>query len=177
LCVIPIKKLVILLMFLWTNSFADNLADEIKKQTDSLRTHNIDTIIVHRYSLFNGRYNISYEDKELQCDNEPTVAHIFWARNKQWYCLRLDNCGLFELIEINAIKFAKFKLDPKFEFKKESAHFTLYRLTIISDDKEKKLSKSGTQKTKEKGYTVKTFKTINKIIKGLEDNHRFKRAE
>lgn len=173
----PMKKLIIPLVFLVTNSFADILASKIKKQIDSLRTQNIDTIIVHRYSLFNGRYNIPYKDKELQCGNEPTVAHFFWVRNKQWYCLRLDNCGLFELIKIKAIKFKKVKIDPQFEFEKGSPHFSLYTLTSILADSEISASMSGTQIIKKKGKTVKTFRTISKTINALEDKRRFKRAE
>jgi hypothetical protein len=170
------KVLTILLTLLGAESFGDSLADKIKAQTDLLNAQSIDTIIVHRYSLFTGRYNISYDDKELQCDNEPTVAHIFWLKNKRWTCLRLDNCGLFKIVDIKPIKWEKLNVDGQTKFSKGSPHFTKYSLTIISGANETTAFISGTQLREEKGGTINSFKTINKIIKGLEDKHRFKRA-
>ncbi|MBA4057141.1 MAG: hypothetical protein C0490_20680, partial [Marivirga sp.] len=69
LCVIPMRQLtIILLIFLGTNSYADDTGDKIKKQTRLLKREGVDTIIVHRYSQFTGRFSIPYNDNELLCD-------------------------------------------------------------------------------------------------------------
>ncbi|QHT67194.1 hypothetical protein GXP67_11335 [Rhodocytophaga rosea] len=170
------RKLIAILIFFWTNSYGDDLNDKLHRMTDSLKNYGINSIIVHRYSIFGGRFEIPYDQKELQCGARATVAHIFWAKNNQWNCLRLDYCGLFELIEIKPIRFNNIKIDPEIKFNQGSPHFTQYNLTVIYNGSEDNVRLSGFQLTKEKNGTTKTIKTINKIIEELENKGRFKRV-
>ena len=178
------RKLIVILIFLSTNSYGvdsinslgDNLGDKLTTFTDSLRTHGIDSIIVHRYSIFGGRLNIPYDQKELQCQERATVAHVFWAKNNRWSCLRLDYCGLFEVIGIKPIRFGNIKVDRQIEFKQGSAHFTQYNLTIISSNSQDNVRLSGFQLREDRNGTTKTLKTVNKIIEGLEGKNKFKRG-
>ena len=157
------------------NLNGQTLGEVIKNQTDSLQNSGIDSLIIHRYSLFNGRLEIPYNDDELQCDNEPTVAHIIWAKNNNWYCRRLDNCGLFKVISIGAFKFGKIKIDQELKFKKHSPHFTQYKLVKIENKSEVSTVLSGYQLNKENHKTTKSIQTINRLIEGLEDKKEFKR--
>jgi hypothetical protein len=157
-------------------SLADGLEEDVKHLTDSLKSKGIEKLFVHQYSLFNGRYEIPYDDKELRCDNVPTVVHIFWDDNGQWRCLRLDNCGRFEVIPV-AGQFDDLPIDENIELKKKSAHFTKYKLTKFSKDDQISVSISGTQLRDDRNPTTRTFKRVNKLIRGLERSHRFSRVK
>jgi hypothetical protein len=163
-------------MFSSQFSLADGLDEDVRDLTDSLRSRGFEKIFVHQYSLFNGRYEIPYDNEELRCDNVPTVVHIFWHDSGQWKCLRLDNCGRFDIIKVKD-DFDQLSIDEKIEFKKNSAHFTKYRLTKFCQDDQTSVYISGTQLTKDRNSTTKTFKRVNKIIKQLEDNQQFKRVK
>jgi hypothetical protein len=172
----PMERLVILLIFISNISFEDIIDDVIKTQTDILKSRGIEKIIVHQYSLFNGRYNIPYDNEELRCDNIPTVAHIFWLDGGQWNCLRLDKCGLFNVIKLDKFDFDNFTIDDRIKIEKNSPHFTAYKLTEMYGENSVTVLISGNQLTNERNSTIKTFKKINKAIKQLEKNHKFKRV-
>jgi hypothetical protein len=176
LCVTPMERLVILFVFIFNYSFTDGIDDIVKKKTDSLKSQGVEKILIHQYSLFNGRYTISYDNKELECNNIPTVIHIFWPEGERWNCLRLDKCGLFEIIKLDNSDFDDLTVDEQIKFKKDSPHFTRYKLTKIYKDNSVTVAVSGTQLTKKKNRTIKAFNKVNKIIKQLEDNHKFKRV-
>ncbi len=171
------ERLVILFVFVFNYSLADTLDEEVKMQTDSLKSRGIEKVFVHQYSLFNGRYNIPYDAPELRCDNVPTVVHIFWFEGSQWKCLRLDKCGRFEIVKLDKLNFDKLTVDVQIEFKKGSPHFTTYRLTKLYEETRESVLVSGTQLASERNGTIKTFQKINKIIRGLEDGHKFKRVQ
>jgi hypothetical protein len=173
----PMERLIILFVFVFNYSFADGIDDTVRRHTDSLKSLGIEKVFVHQLSLFNGRYDIPYDDPELECDNVPTVVHIFWAEDGQWKCLRLDKCGLFKVINIAKTNFDKLTVDKRLEFKKTSPHFTKYILTKLYKDDRESVSVSGSQLREEKNETIRTFKKINKTIKGLEDSHKFKRVQ
>jgi hypothetical protein len=174
----PMDRLIILLfVFIFNYSVADSIDDVVKKQTDSLKASGIEKVFVHQYSLFNGRYNIPYDTEELRCADVPTVVHIFWFERRQWNCLRLDKCGLFEIVKLDKADFDKLNVDEQIEFKKGSAHFTTYRLTKLYRDSRESVLVSGAQLTNDRNDTIKTFKKVNKVIKRLEDNHKFKRVQ
>jgi hypothetical protein len=172
----PMERLTILFVLIFNYLFADSIDDIVKQKTDSLKSQGIEKVFVHQYSLFNGRYNISYDDKELECDNIPTVIHIFWFEVGQWNCLRLDKCGLFKVVKIDNANFDNLTVDDKVKFKKKSPHFTKYKLTILYGDNHETVLVSGTQLTSERNGTIKTFEKVNKTIKRLEDDRKFKRA-
>lgn len=169
-------RLIILFIFVFNYSFAENINETIKKHTDSLKSLGIEKVFVHQLSLFNGRYDIPYDDPELECDNVPTVAHIFWSEGGQWNCLRLDNCGLFEIVKLAKSDFDELTIDERIKIKKDSPHFTVYKLTKMFGDNHVTVLISGTQLTNERNATIKTFRKVNKAIKRLEDNHKFKRV-
>lgn len=173
----PMERLVILLVFIYNFSFVDSIDDVVKKQTDLLKSRGIEKVFVHQYSLFNGRYNIPYDNEELRCDSIPTVVHIFWLDGGQWNCLRLDKCGLFETIKLDKSDFDDLTIDERIKIKKDSPHFTAYKLTKIYGDKPVTVLISGTQLTNEKNTTIKTIEKVNKATKRLEDNHKFKRVQ
>jgi len=170
------ERLVILFVFIFNSSLADSIDDVVKKRTDSLKSQGIEKVFVHQYSLFNGRYNIPYDNEELRCDSVPTVIHIFWFDRGQWNCLRLDRCGLFQIIKLDNSDFDALTVDEQIKLKKDSPHFTAYKLTKLYGDNRTTVLVSGTQLTKERNGTIKTFKKVNKSIKRLEDNHKFKRV-
>lgn len=140
----PMERLTILFVLIFNYSLADSIDDIVKQKTDSLKSQGIEKVFVHQYSLFNGRYNISYDDKELECDNIPTVIHIFWFEVGQWNCLRLDKCGLFEVVKIDNADFDNLTVDDKVKFKKKSPHFTKYKLTKLYGDNRVTAFVSGT---------------------------------
>lgn len=156
------ERLVILFVFIFNSSLADSIDDVVKKQTDSLKSRGIEKLFVHQYSLFNGRYNIPYDNEELQCDSIPTVVHIFWLDGGQWNCLRLDKCGLFETIKLNKSDFDDLSIDERIKIKKKSPHFTAYKLTKIYGDKPVTVLISGSQLTNEKNTTTNTI--INRSV-------------
>jgi len=171
------ERLIILFVFVVNYSLAESIDDIVKRKTDSLKSIGTEKVFVHQLSLFNGRYDIPYDDPELECDNIPTVVHIFWLEGGQWNCLRLDKCGPFEIVKLGKIDFDKLKVDSQTEFKTKSAHFTKYKLTRLFNDSVDTVSISGTQLREEKGETIQTFKKVNKTIKRLEDSYRFKRVQ
>lgn len=175
----PMERLAILILFVFVFNVspANSIDDIVKKHTDSLKSHGIEKVFVHQYSLFNGRYSIPYDNDELRCDDIPTVVHLFWFEGGQWNCLRLDKCGLFEIVKLRKTDFDKLTVDKQIQFKKESAHFTEYKLTRLFNDSIDTVSISGSQLNSEKSEAIKTFKRINKVIKRLEKNHRFKRVQ
>ncbi len=173
----PMERLTILFVFVFNYSFADSLDNEVRKQTDSLKSRGVEKVFVHQYSLFNGRYEIPYDDDELRCENVPAVVHIFWFESGQWKCLRLDKCGPFEVVELDKTDFDNLTVDEQIKFKKQSPHFTTYRLTKLYGNNRESVLVSGTQLTNERNGTIKSFEKINKTIKRLEDSHKFKRVE
>jgi hypothetical protein len=88
----------------------------------------------------------------------------------------LDKCGLFEAVKIDNANFDNLTVDDKVKFKKKSPHFTKYKLTILYGDNHVTVLVSGTQLTSERNGTIKTFEKVNKTIKRLEDDRKFKRA-
>jgi hypothetical protein len=170
-------KLFVVLIFICTYSFGrDTLAIKIDSQVQLLKSQGIDTIIIHRYSLFNGRFEIPSENRELECNVEPTMAHLFWCRNKEWFCLRMDNCEPFKVVENVPIDFVSISIDPRIKFRKKGAHFTLYKLTILTLDRNDLVSLSGDQLREDKSRTSKSIKSLNALIRKLEDTGAFKRA-
>ncbi len=174
----PMERLTILFVLIFNYSLADSIDDIVKKQTqtDSLKSQGIEKVFIHQYSLFNGRYNIPYDIEELRCDNIPTVIHIFWFDGGQWNCLRLDKCGLFEIVKLDKVDFDNLIIDEQIKIKKDSPHFTAYKLTKLYGDNRVTVLVSGTQLTSERNGTIKTFEKVNNTIKRLEDNHEFKRV-
>ena len=173
----PMERLIILFVFVFNYSLAESIDDIVKKQTDSLKSIGTEKVFVHQLSLFNGRYDIPYDAPELACDNVPTVVHIFWFESGQWKCLRLDKCGQFEVVKLGNIDFDKLTMNKQIEFKKESPHFTAYSLTKLYGDNRESVKVSGSQLRNDRNGTVKTFNKINKVIKRLEDSHKFKRVQ
>jgi hypothetical protein len=173
---VPMKRLFILLCLLPNQiSFAGDLDKEIRQVTDSLSSIGVHNILVYQYSLFTGRYNISYDDNELRCDSIPTVAHIFWDDNGRWRCLRVDYCGSFNVIDVKT-DLSNLAIDENLEFKKKSAHFTRYRLTKLKKDGSVTVYVSGDQLREDRNSTTRTFRKIERLIQRLEDKHEFKRA-
>jgi hypothetical protein len=171
------RLIILLFVFVFNYSLADSIDDTVKKQTDSLKSCGIEKVFVHQYSLFNGRYNIPYENKELRCDDVPKVVHIFWFEGGQWNCLRLDKCGLFEIVKLDKTDFDQLNVDEQIKLKKESPHFTAYKLTKLYGDNRESVLVSGTQLINDRNDTIKTFKKVNKVIKRLEDSNKFKRVQ
>ena len=154
----PMERLAILLVFISNFSFADSIDDVVKKQTDSLKSRGVEKVFVHQYSLFNRRYDIPYDNDELRCDGIPTVVHIFWIDSGQWNCLRLDKCGLFETVKLDKSDFDDLTIDEGIKIKKDSPHFTAYKLTKMYGENSEAVLISGTQLTSERNATIKTFK-------------------
>jgi hypothetical protein len=153
----PMERLVILFVFIFNSSLVDSIDDVVKRQTDSLKSQGIEKVFVHQYSLFNGRYNIPYDSEELRCDSIPTVIHIFWFDGGQWNCLRQDKCGLFEIVKLDKSDFDNLTVDEQIKFKKDSPHFTKYKLTKLYGDNDVTVSLSGTQLANDRNGTIKTF--------------------
>jgi hypothetical protein len=158
-----------------TPSVADSLDIKISEYVKRIRAENVDTILIHRYSLFNGRFQIPYDSKELVCDGTPTVAHVFWFKNNQWHCKRIDTCSSFETIDDIKINYQKIVIDPELAIIKSSPHFVTYEIKVLSRGSEKYLTINENQ-LQGKNQTCATIKRLNKIIKGLEHNNMFHRS-
>jgi hypothetical protein len=154
---------------------ADSLDIKISHHVNTLRSQGIDSIIVHRYSLFNGRFEIPYDSQELRCEHEPTVAHIFWYENSRWNCVRMDNCEPFEKVENVSVPFEKIRIDNRVQFSKKSSHFSLYKLIILSSNNRDSVKISGDQLTADKTQAAKSIRMLNDIIKNLEARNQFRR--
>jgi hypothetical protein len=177
LCVVSMERLIIFILLLTSQlSFADDLDREIRQITDSLKSIGVEKVFVFQYSLFNGRYYIPYDDNELECDSVPTVAHIFWSDNGRWRCQRLDYCGRFEIVNVNA-DFGELPVDRRTIFEKKSAHFTRYRLTKLYKEDSMTVYLSGAQLQEDYNSTIRTFKKVSELIVQFEDNHEFKRVK
>lgn len=166
-----------LIIFGFNFFMSDNIDNTVKKQIDSLKSNGIKKMFVHQYALFNGRYNIPYDNDELRCNDLPTVIHIFWLEGEQWSCLRLDKCGLFEIVRLSRTNFGNLMIDDQVDLKKRSSHFTKYKLTKIFNDSVITVSISGTQLNSGKGQTFKSIRKINKTIRQLEDSNTFRRRQ
>jgi hypothetical protein len=173
----PMDRLIILIVLLTCQiSFGGDLDKEIRQVTDSLKSLGVEKVFVYEYSLFTGRYNIPYDDNELECDSTPTVAHVFWKDDDRWKCQRLDFCGRFKIVDVKA-DFDELPIDKEIKFRKQSAHFTRYQLTKLYKDDIETVYVSGAQVREDRNLTVDTFKKVRKIIQGLEDRQKFKRGK
>lgn len=88
--------LILITIFLTINVNAEGIeADNLNKQIKLLQSRQVDTILIHKYALFNGSFHIRTDNKELFCQGIPYVYHVFWKKNGKMFCKRLDDCGEF----------------------------------------------------------------------------------
>jgi hypothetical protein len=129
-----------------------------------------------RYTIVGGRFSIPFEDKELYCDDRPMLAHIIWAKNDKWYCLRIDNCEEFKQIDIEPIKINKVQIRD-LKFKQASNHYSAYQLVKIIGEDKKAIIVSSFQLKEQRNRTIRSFKLIDSLVKKLEVEKRFERIK
>lgn len=171
--------LILFTIFLKFNLYAESIEDNrLNKQIEILQSQQVDTILIHKYALFNGRFNISTDYKELNCEGRPYVYHFFWKKKGEIFCKRMDDCGEFTDVPIKMKDFdvlISSLSSTQIEFKRQSPHFTVVEITILLQDSKKQVRVSGTQMKNGKSEAIDKIELLNKKIKNLESEGHFKR--
>ena len=170
---------ILLLIFLTIDLWArDNGDMRVNQQISLLEKQQVDTIIIHKYALFNGRFHIPYENKELFCESIPYVYHIIWKKNGELFCKRIDDCSDFVEVPVKIKKFEALIVaysSSQIKFSKSSAHFSVIEISVMLKNVKKRIRVSGHQINNETSDDVKKIKLLNEVIRKLEEDNQFKR--
>ncbi|QHT70388.1 hypothetical protein GXP67_28900 [Rhodocytophaga rosea] len=170
---------ILFISFLTIDLWATDNGDmRVNQQISLLQTQQVDTIIIHKYALFNGRFHIPTENKELFCESIPYVYHIIWKKNGKLFCKRIDDCSDFVEVPVKIKKFDSLIIaysSTKIDFKKSSAHFSVFEISVMLKNVKKKIRVSGHQINNDTSSDINKIKQLNMVIRQLEEENQFKR--